>query len=143
MPCLQTFPEHTHLDAQPSPPAESNIIQSHVELLTHPSRIDDLRRRSAIIQGIRGFFQSRDFLEVNTPILAGAAGGAIARAFETTASEFPDRKVSLRIAPELWLKRLIVGGLEKIFEIGPSFRNEGMAPFDMNETSLEPLHSLT
>ena len=53
------------------------------------------------------------------------AGGAIARPFYTSATEFPERELSLRIAPELWLKRFVVGGFDKVFEIGPSFRNEG------------------
>lgn len=64
-------------------------------------------------------------MEVNTPIIATDAGGAVARPFYTSATEFPDRPLSLRIAPELWLKRLVVGGFDKVFEIGPSFRNEG------------------
>lgn len=64
-------------------------------------------------------------MEVETPILASVAGGAVARPFQTSATEFPDRPLSLRIAPELWLKRLVVGGFDKVFEIGPSFRNEG------------------
>lgn len=65
-------------------------------------------------------------MEVSTPIVGAVAGGAIARPFYTSATEFPDRQLSLRIAPELWLKRLVVGGFDKIFEIGPSFRNEGV-----------------
>lgn len=65
-------------------------------------------------------------MEVNTPIVGSVAGGAIARPFYTNATEFPERELSLRIAPELWLKRLVVGGFDKVFEIGPSFRNEGM-----------------
>jgi lysyl-tRNA synthetase class 2 len=68
-------------------------------------------------------------VEVNTPILASDVGGAIAQPFQTSAAEFPERQLSLRIAPELWLKRLVVGGFDKVFEIGPSFRNEGrLAP---------------
>lgn len=65
------------------------------------------------------------FLEVQTPILANSAGGAVARAFATKAVEFPDRHIELRTAPELWLKRLVLGGFDKIFELGPCFRNEG------------------
>ena len=64
-------------------------------------------------------------MEVQTPILADSAGGAVARAFETSATEFPYKRIALRIAPELWLKRLILGGFDRVFEIGPSFRNEG------------------
>jgi lysyl-tRNA synthetase class 2 len=66
-------------------------------------------------------------MEVNTPVIAGEAGGATARPFITSATEFAEKQLSLRIAPELWLKRLVVGGFDKVFEIGPSFRNEGMA----------------
>ena len=62
---------------------------------------------------------------MQTPILADGAGGATARSFTTSASEFPHRRIDLRIAPELWLKRLVVGGFDRVFEIGPSFRNEG------------------
>ncbi|KAH0845523.1 Lysine--tRNA ligase, mitochondrial [Fonsecaea pedrosoi] len=85
-----------------------------------------MKARATLIRTMRQFFESREFVEVSTPILSAAAGGATAKPFETKAMEFPHRKLSLRIAPELWLKRLIVGGLDKVFEIGPSFRNEGL-----------------
>lgn len=84
-------------------------------------------------------------MEVSTPIIGSMAGGAIARPFNTSATEFPDRQLSLRIAPELWLKRLVVGGFDKVFEIGPSFRNEGMNEiFDirMNEKYANPPYLL-
>lgn len=84
-----------------------------------------MRARSTLIQYLREFFLDRSFMEVNTPIIGSVAGGAIARPFYTSATEFPERQLSLRIAPELWLKRLVVGGFDKVFEIGPSFRNEG------------------
>lgn len=71
-------------------------------------------------------------MEVSTPIIGAVAGGAIARPFKTSATEFPDRQLSLRIAPELWLKRLVVGGFDKVFEIGPSFRNEGITLSPLN-----------
>jgi lysyl-tRNA synthetase class 2 len=87
--------------------------------------VDTLKVRSTIIQYIRQFFLDRSFMEVNTPVIAGEAGGATARPFYTSATEFPEKQLSLRIAPELWLKRLVVGGFDKVFEIGPSFRNEG------------------
>ena len=64
-------------------------------------------------------------MEVATPIISSTTGGAVARPFLTSATAFPERQLSLRIAPELWLKRLVIGGFEKVFEIGPSFRNEG------------------
>ncbi|EER43374.1 lysyl-tRNA synthetase [Histoplasma capsulatum H143] len=105
---------------------ESSPYDRHVQLLSSPTAADILRARSSIIQYIRSFFLDRSFMEVETPILASVAGGAVARPFQTSATEFPDRPLSLRIAPELWLKRLVVGGFDKVFEIGPSFRNEGL-----------------
>lgn len=106
---------------------EQDILhyERHVQLLSNPPSADLLRARSSIIQYIRNFLLNRSFIEVTTPVLASAAGGAIAQPFHTRAAEFPERQLSLRIAPELWLKRLMVGGFDKVFEIGPSFRNEG------------------
>lgn len=99
--------------------------QRHVELLASPRALQILQCRSSIISRLRQFFASRAFTEVSTPLLASEAGGAVARPFKTSATEFPDRPLALRIAPELWLKRMIIGGFDKVFEIGPSFRNEG------------------
>jgi lysyl-tRNA synthetase, class II len=118
-PCLHDFPESY-------PTQDRDFLERHVELLSTPHAADTLRCRSAIIQYVRDFLLKRSYLEVQTPILAAEAGGATARPFNTTATEFQDRKLSLRIAPELWLKRLILGGLDRVFEIGPSFRNEGL-----------------
>lgn len=75
---------------------------------------------------MRKYFLDDDFIEVQTPILADGAGGAVARPFVTVATEFLDKTLSLRIAPELWLKRLVLGGMDRVFEIGPAFRNEGL-----------------
>ncbi|KAI9820102.1 MAG: hypothetical protein M1832_003809 [Thelocarpon impressellum] len=99
-----------------------------VDLLVNPQAADVLRLRSHIVRGIQEFLFQRGFLEVETPILADSAGGAIARPFTTTATEFPEKSLALRVAPELWLKRLIIGGFDRIFEVGPSFRNEGLDP---------------
>ena len=99
----------------------------HVDFIVNPQTADILRIRAEIVGQIRLFFMQNTFLEVQTPILADSAGGATARAFKTSATEFPDRRITLRIAPELWLKRLILGGFDRVFEIGPSFRNEGMS----------------
>lgn len=85
-----------------------------------------MKLRSHLIQHIRDFLLNDNFLEVQTPILAHGAGGASARPFLTTATEFVDKKLSLRIAPEIWLKRLVLGGMDRVFEIGPAFRNEGI-----------------
>lgn len=75
---------------------------------------------------MRDFFHDRDFLEFQTPILSENAGGAVARPFVTSSAEAQSKDIALRIAPELWLKRLVVGGVERVFEIGPAFRNEGI-----------------
>lgn len=87
---------------------------------------DTIRARSHIIQNIRNFLLNDQFLEVQTPIIADSAGGAIARPFTTVATEFSDKQLALRVAPEIWLKRLIIGGVDRVFEIGPAFRNEGL-----------------
>lgn len=117
-PCLHEFP--TELQNQ-----EARIRNRHVDLQINPRAAQTLRLRSSIITSIRSFLESCGYLEVQTPILANSAGGAIARAFETNAIEFPERHIRLRTAPELWLKRLVLGGFDKIFELGPCFRNEG------------------
>ncbi|KAJ2987608.1 hypothetical protein NUW58_g4412 [Xylaria curta] len=107
---------------------ETKILNRHVDLLVNRRTSDTIRLRSHIIKSMRDFFHDQEFLEVQTPILADSAGGAIARPFLTAATAFPHKQLSMRIAPELWLKRLVVGGNDRIFEIGPSFRNEGLDP---------------
>ncbi|KAI0109077.1 hypothetical protein GGR51DRAFT_512640 [Nemania sp. FL0031] len=104
----------------------TRILNRHVDLLVNRRTSDIIRLRSHIIKSMRDFFHDQDFLEVQTPILADSAGGAIARPFLTTATAFSEKQLSMRIAPELWLKRLVIGGNDRIFEIGPSFRNEGL-----------------
>ena len=105
---------------------DSRIQQRHVDMLVNPTTINRLLLRSHLIRYIRDFFHAKDFVEFQTPILAEAAGGAVATPFTTSASESSDKELALRIAPELWLKRLVVGGVDKVFELGPSFRNEGI-----------------
>lgn len=105
---------------------ETRAKVRHADMLVNQQVVDTLRLRSHIIQYLRNFLVSDNFLEVQTPIIAEEAGGAAARPFNTVATEFSDRNLSLRIAPELWLKRLILGGMDRVFEIGPSFRNEGL-----------------
>ena len=97
----------------------------HLDLLVHPQPAHTLKLRSRIIQQIRKHLTSLDFTEVQTPILSYSAGGAIAKPFLTTASS-THHPLALRIAPELWLKRLLVGGFDRVFELGPQFRNEGI-----------------
>ena len=105
---------------------ETRIRNRHVDLLVNRRVADTIRVRSHIIQYIRDFLLKDNFLEVQTPIIAESAGGAIARPFTTVATEFSDKQLALRIAPEIWLKRLILGGMDRVFEIGPAFRNEGL-----------------
>ncbi|KAL9633843.1 MAG: hypothetical protein Q9164_004446 [Protoblastenia rupestris] len=105
---------------------ETKIRMRHVDLLLHRRSSENLRLRSKIVGFLRSFLSEEGFVDVQTPILADGVGGAVARPFYTEATEFDDRQLALRIAPELWLKRLILGGFEKVYEIGPSFRNEGI-----------------
>ncbi|KAL1954594.1 hypothetical protein VTO42DRAFT_889 [Malbranchea cinnamomea] len=118
-PCLHDVP----LDAKDR---ENSPYERHVQLLADPSTRDILVARARIIQEVRRELLEDSFVEVSTPILASVAGGAIAQPFLTSATEFPERSLAMRIAPELWLKRMITGGFDKVFEIGPQFRNEGL-----------------
>ncbi|EOD44536.1 putative lysyl-trna synthetase protein [Neofusicoccum parvum UCRNP2] len=105
---------------------ETLARQPHVDFLVHQRRAATQRIRSSIIGSLRKFFDGDGFLEVSTPILTAGAGGASARPFETSANEFPDDPLTLRIAPELFLKRLVIGSGERVYEIGTVFRNEGI-----------------
>ncbi|KAK0657689.1 hypothetical protein B0T16DRAFT_314545 [Cercophora newfieldiana] len=104
----------------------AQIQRRHMDMLVNRRTVDTLRLRSYLIKYIRDFFHERDFLEFQTPILADASGGALATPFVTSGEDLSSRGLSLRIAPELWLKRLVVGGIDRVFELGPSFRNEGI-----------------
>ena len=104
---------------------EARMRFRHVDLLLDPYLPDVFRLRAEVIKFLRQYLTDEGHVEVQTPILADSAGGAVARPFTTSATEFSNRQIALRIAPELWLKRLIIGGFDKVFEIGPSFRNEG------------------
>ena len=99
--------------------------QRYVDLIMNDTSRDVFIKRSKIIAGIRRFLAERDFMEVETPMLVSNAGGAAARPFETHFNAL-DEDFKLRISLELYLKRLIIGGLERVYEIGRVFRNEGL-----------------
>lgn len=91
-----------------------------------PTLRQKIRLKGIITRAIRDFLDRDGFLEVQTPILAGAGTGANAEPFETRLKAISSEKLLLRVAPELWLKKLVIGGFDKVFEIGPNFRNEGI-----------------
>jgi lysyl-tRNA synthetase, class II len=105
---------------------EQRYRQRYVDLITNPAARDVFVKRSQIVQGIREFFVRRGYLEVETPMMHPIPGGAAARPFVTHHNAL-DMQLFLRIAPELYLKKLVVGGLEKVFEINRNFRNEGIS----------------
>ena len=105
---------------------EQRYRQRYVDLITNPASRDVFVKRSQIVQAIREFFVARGYLEVETPMMHPIPGGAAARPFVTHHNAL-DMELYLRIAPELYLKRLVVGGLEKVFEINRNFRNEGIS----------------
>ena len=104
---------------------ESRVRQRYVDLIVRPDARRMVEVRSAVTRSLRDTLHSRGYLEVETPILQTVHGGAAARPFHTHLNAF-DLDMSLRIATELYLKRCIVGGIEKVFEIGRTFRNEGV-----------------
>jgi len=105
---------------------EQKYRQRYVDLITNRESLDVFVKRSQIVQAIREFFVGRGYLEVETPMMHAIPGGAAARPFVTHHNAL-DMELFLRIAPELYLKRLVVGGLEKVFEINRNFRNEGIS----------------
>ena len=119
---LKPLPEKWHGLKDP----DLRYRQREVDLITNPEVKDTFIKRSQIIRGIREFLDNRGFLEVETPILSPIAGGASARPFITHHNTL-DIDMYLRIATELYLKRLIVGGFEKVYDMGKNFRNEGMS----------------
>jgi len=104
---------------------EERFRRRYLDLLMNKDISQRFRQRSAIIKNLRTFLEARDFIEVETPILQSLPGGALAKPFKTHLNAL-DIDLYLRIAPELYLKRLLVGGFEKIYELGRCFRNEGM-----------------
>ncbi len=103
---------------------EARVRQRYVDLIARPAARDAARLRAAVVRSLRDNLHGREFLEIETPMLQTQAGGAAARPFVTHMNAF-DIELYLRIAPELFLKRAVVGGIERVFEINRNFRNEG------------------
>jgi len=119
---LRPLPEKFHgLSDQ-----ETRYRQRYVDLIMNQEVRDTFYMRSKIVTYIRRFFEDRGYMDVETPMLQGIPGGATARPFETHHNAL-DMPMFMRIAPELYLKRLVVGGFEKVFEINRNFRNEGVS----------------
>ena len=120
--CLHPLPEKWHGLGD----TELRYRRRYVDLITSEATRETFRRRSRAIDCIRSFFVERDFLEVETPMMQTLPGGAVARPFRTHHHAL-DMDMFLRVAPELNLKRLVVGGFERVFEINRNFRNEGVS----------------
>ncbi|MCL2491312.1 MAG: lysine--tRNA ligase [Coriobacteriia bacterium] len=119
---LRTLPEKFHGLTD----TETRYRQRYVDLIANPEVRETFLMRFKIISAIRRYMEEQGYLEVETPMLHPIAGGAVARPFVTHHNTL-DMPLYLRIAPELYLKRLLVGGFEKVFEINRSFRNEGLS----------------
>lgn len=117
---LQILPEKFHGLTD----VDMRYRQRYVDLIVNPDVKDTFVKRTKILRSIRNFLDNQGFMEVETPMLVSNAGGAAARPFETHYNAL-DEEVKLRISLELYLKRLIVGGMERVYEIGRVFRNEG------------------
>ncbi len=131
--CLRPLPDAHAGFTDP----EARVSQRHLDLLVNPDAMRVLRDRSAAVRALRDAFHTRGFAEVETPMLQAVHGGATARPFRTHINAY-DMELYLRIAPELYLKRLCVAGMEKVFELNRSFRNEGVdATHNPEFTSLE------
>lgn len=105
---------------------ETRYRQRYVDLIVTPKTSEIFRKRTMIVRGLRNYLDAKGFLEVETPMMQPIPGGAAAKPFETHHNAL-DMKLYMRIAPELYLKRLLVGGFEKVYEINRNFRNEGIS----------------
>ncbi|MFC6158588.1 bifunctional lysylphosphatidylglycerol synthetase/lysine--tRNA ligase LysX [Kribbella jiaozuonensis] len=118
--CLHPLPDKRKGFTDP----EARVRQRHIDLVMNPDSLRMMQQRSAAVRAMRNGFETRGFIEVETPMLQAVHGGANARPFVTHINAY-DTELFLRIAPELFLKRLSVGGMGKIFELNRNFRNEG------------------
>lgn len=121
-PSLRSMPEKWHGMTD----VESRYRQRYLDLLTNPEARRMVEARAAANAAVRSFLEDRGFIEVETPLLQPVAGGAVARPFITHHNAL-DIDLYLRVAPELYLKRLLIGGVERVYELNRSFRNEGVS----------------
>ena len=128
---IQPLPEKWHGLTD----VEVRYRNRHLDLITNPGARDAFIKRSKIIGLMRKFMEARDFLEVETPMMQPKAGGAAAKPFKTYHNAL-GIDLYLRIAPELYLKRLVTGGLERVFELNRNFRNEGISTFHNPEFTM-------
>jgi lysyl-tRNA synthetase class 2 len=131
--CLRPLPGARHRLTDP----DTRLRQRYLDMVVNPASLHLLHDRSVMVKGIRDHLAGQGFLEVETPMLQAIHGGAAARPFKTRSNAY-DTDLFLRIAPELYLKRLCVGGMQRIFELNRNFRNEGVdATHNPEFTSLE------
>ncbi len=129
--CLRPLPEKFHGLTD----IETRYRQRYLDLIVSPETRDRMLFRTTVVREVRRFLEDRTFIEVETPILQAQASGALARPFKTHHNAF-DSDFYLRIAPETYLKRLIVGGFNNVFEIARCFRNEGIGPNHLQEFTM-------
>ena len=122
-PCMKSFPRKEFGIKDPV----TRIKKRYLDTLVNLSSREVFVIRATVVQFLREFMYERDFMELPTPVLSPQAGGATARPFVTYHNELK-AQMFLRIAPELYLKKLVIGGFDRVFEIGPQFRNEGIDP---------------
>lgn len=130
-PCSRPMPDNWHGLTD----VEVRYRQRHLDLIVNPDARRIVDARAATNVAIRSFMSERGFVEVETPLLHPIAGGAVARPFVTHQNAL-DTDLYLRIAPELYLKRMLVGGLERVYELNRSFRNEGLSPRHLSEFTM-------